>query len=242
MLITPDEEKKVQDLIKRGEGSPEATLWLCGLVQRLAAIKPTEADFPKMSALINPVSCSAIAVKFDGLMHVEKETTVFDFGRSNLLWLLKCKTKLGLCEAALCIRPYIRLVEPEDKAVLERLARHARITFEVNGALLIKNGPAEEHLVGFDGYGLRRQPFSFHPDILSKGLAVYTVGVLDQENMQAIPGGDGFFTINDSEIRLGMDNIILEAGEKIVLSVGLVIGRYTTKGINNQHLVKGPKP
>ncbi len=242
MLITLDERIKVKQIIKAGKASDEVALWLCGLIQRLARIKPTEEDFPKMAAVINPVACTAYACEFEERVPVEQETPIHEFGRSGPWWILDQTVECSVTQVMLFIRPYIRVVKaPKGDDVLGRLARHARVLIEVDGVALVTNGPAEEHLVGPDGYGLFRKPFAFQVKEPSTRGGIYLVGILDEETQLATPGGAGCFVTNDTKIRIALSGVDLKANEEIVLSTGLVMGLYTTKPVGGATFPDGMK-
>ncbi len=245
MLITPDDETKVAQISEAGAANSEETSWLCDLVQRLARLKPTEEDFPTYAALINPVSNSAFAMKFVEAIPLEQETHIHH-GHPPQLELLNHTTENAVCDAILCVRPYIRLVEPHDGRILDRLARRGLVQVTIDGDLVF-NGSIEEHLIGFDGYGLRRKPFQFQvvdglfqgsdvtPNPPGPGLQVPVEGV------GATGVKRGVFLPNDSKIKIRLAGVDLQEGERLLLSTGLVLGHYTTRATGGRTLRKSRK-
>ncbi len=234
MLITPEEKKRLEEIaavavegnnVKRGD-----IVWLCELTQRLARLKPTEEDFPTCAALINPAAIAAFALGFLETIPVEQTTSIigpFKDGRADLLDIL---TEAEVCEAALCVRPYIRLIEPRTEAMLDRLARLGRVSVAFNNHKVIDEGSVEEHLIGFDGYGLRRKPFRFRElQKLPVSADVFGVGEIDMESGEAVLTERGVFVPGGTTIKICLSGFDLEEGETVRVSTGLVMGRYSTK-------------
>ncbi len=235
MLITPEENKRLKEIasvaVEENGVKRRDIVWLCDLVQRLARLKPTEEDFPAHAALINPVTTSAFALGFLETIPVEQTIQIvgpFKDGRADLLDHL---TEAGTCEAALCVRPYIRLIEPRTDAMLDRMARLGRISVAFNNHKVIDEGAAEEHLVGFDGYGLRRKPFRFRELQKTPASAdVFGVGEINMKNgREAVLTERGVFIPDGTTIKICLSGLDLEEGETVRVSTGLVMGRYSTK-------------
>ncbi len=230
MLITPEEERRIGEIAKDEKTSKEVG-WLCDLARRLARLKPTEEDFPAHAALINPVTISAFALGFLETIPVEQAIQIvgpFKNGRADLLDLL---THAGTCEAALCVRPYIRLIEPRTEEMLDRLARLGRISVAFNNHKVIDEGSAEEHLIGFDGYGLRRKPFRFRKlQKVPASADVFGVGEINMKNGgEAVLTERGVFIPGGTTIKICLSGFDLEEGETVHVSTGLVMGRYSTR-------------
>lgn len=233
MLITPEEKKRLEEIssvahlrhgVKRAD-----IVWVCELAERLACLKPTEEAFPRYAAVINHLACAAIPVGFVAPIPAEQEATILGTGFPKI-HLMSFASGSNVCEATLLVRPYIRLVEPRTEEMLERIARHGRIRVDIDGDTFIQDGRAEEHLVGFDGYGLCRQPFYFRgggsPD--GKG-STFGVGELETATGQAIVTHRGIFLSGSVQVDVWLSNVPLEEHEMVRLSTGLVLGRYSTK-------------
>lgn len=233
MLITPDDEAKVTQISETGTASPEETSWLCNLVQRLARTKPTEEDFPAYAALINPTTAYAFAMRFVRTFPLERETRIHE-GHPLQLELLDHTTENAVCDARLCVRPYMRLIEPHNERMLNRLARHGLVRITIDGELVF-DGSAEEHLIGFDGYGLRRKPFQFQAtECLFPGANLEpnspTPGFITLSEGEGTAGTKrGIFLPNGSKIQIWLSGINLKRNEHLLLSTGLVMGHYTTR-------------
>ncbi len=205
MLITPDGEAKVAQISEAGTANSEETSWLCDLIQRLARLKPTEEDFPEYAALINSTTGYAFALKFTNTVPLERETHIHE-GHPTQLGLFDHTTENAVCDALLCVRPYIRLVRPHDERMLDRLARQGRIRVDIDGERVINNGSVEEHLVDFDGYGLRRKPFQFQA----------TAELLPGANLEPTPPTPGLIAPSEGEGTPGIKRgIFLPNGSRI---------------------------
>ena len=232
MLITPDDEAKVTQIAAGGNANPEETSWLCDLVQRLARLKPTEEDFPTYAALINCMTTNAFAMRFVDAFPLEQETRLIE-GHAAQLELLDHTTENAVCDALLCVRPYIRLIEPHDERMLNRLARHGLLRVSLDGELVF-DGSVEEHLIGFDGYGLRRKPFQFRAaGTLFSGADLEppppTPNPIIPTEGEGAPGAQrGVFLPNGSRIRISFTGVTLLKNEHLLLSTGIVAGHYTT--------------
>ncbi len=233
MLITPDDEARMTQISEAGAANSEETSWLCDLVQRLARLKPTEEDFPAYAALINHMASNAFAMRFVDAFPLERETRLLK-GHPAQLELLNHITENSVCDALLCIRPYIRLVEPHDERMLDRLARHGLLRVSLDGELVF-DGSAEEHLIGFDGYGLRRKPYQFQATgCLFSGADLErpppTTSLVIPVEGEGAPGAKrGVFLPNGSRVTIHFTGITLQRDESLLLSTGLVMGYYTTR-------------
>ena len=242
MLITPEEKKRLEKIAAvakdRHGVKREDIVWVCELAERLARLKITEEEFPEYAAVINRFSCMAIPVAFLEKIPAEQETTLMGAPSAHLLSFV---TGASVCDAALLVRPYIRLVEPRTDAMLERLARHGRIRVDIDGDTFIQDGRLEEHLMGFDGYGLSRIPFYFRGGGSEPGKGTFEVGKLD-EHMQAFVTKRGLFLTGDTQVDVWLSNVPLEPNEQIRLSTGLVLGRYSTKRSDFTQPIGGSVP
>ncbi len=233
MLITPNDEAKVTQISEAGAANPEETSWLCDLVQRLARLKPTEEDFPAYAALINPISNYSFAIRFVQSAPFERETHILA-GHPAQIELFDHTTETEVCDAFLCVRPYIRLVEPHDERMLDQLARQGLIRVTIDGELVF-NGSAEEHLIGFDGYGLQRKPFQFQATgTLYPGANLEpnppTPGLVAPAESEGTAGTKrGIFLPNGSRIMIYLTGVNLQQDKHLLLSTGLVMGHYTTR-------------
>ncbi len=244
MLITPDDEAKVTQISEAGAANPEEISWLCNLAQRLARMKPTEENFPAYAALINPTSNYAFAMRFVQAVPFERETRVLEEHPAQLE-LFDHTTENAVCDAHLCIRPYIRLVEPHNERILDRLARHSLVRVVIDGELVF-HGSAEEHLISFDGYGLRRKPFQFRATgCLFPGTDVkpsspfpnvepsspFPEAGVPVEGAGMAGAKRGIFLPNGSRVQIWLSEVNLQTDEHLLLSTGLVMGHYTTRAV-----------
>ncbi len=245
MLITPDDEARVAQISEAGAPTSEETSWLCDLVRHLAQLKPTEEDFPTYAALVNPISGSAFGMRFVDAVPLEQQTQI-RHGHPAQLALFNHTTENEVCDAHLCVRPYIRLVEPHDERMLDRLARQGLIRVTIDEELVF-DGSAEEHLIDFDGYGLRRKPFQFRATgALYPGANLEPSppipGLVAAASGEGVAGTKrGVFLPNDSKIEIRLAGVNLQPDENLLLSTGLVLGHYTTRASGNRNGRSGRK-
>jgi hypothetical protein len=240
MLITPEEERRVKSIAAAAvDDGKKDVVWLCALVQRLLKLKPTEEDFPAYAAVIDRNMCAAFAVKFLNTIHVEQSSYLQgNLDAQTTVTLLDYTTQAAVCDAILCVRPYVRLVKPRVEEALEQLSRQVRIWVEIDGELVLNGGPLEEHLVGPDGYGKRRKPFHFRVPTKHQNFYLGVGELQGESRREAVPTERGVFLPNSSKVRIWMSGIKLARGEVMDLSTGLVLGLYSTKGLDAQHTVE----
>lgn len=246
-MITPEEKAQIQAISNLKNPTTTDALWLCEIIDRLSRVKPTEWEFPDFVALFSPTNINACGMKFDGLVANEQPWS-FRPGRdvaAHRVGIFAHRFECGVCEAFLCIRPYIRMDGPTDgrevwgpDAIkqLRQMTENATIRMEVDGAPVIDDEPAEAYLVGLDGYGLRRKPSNIRtvPDDLLR------FGKIDTD-LLATPERYGVFLPNNSRVTISMKDLRPPTNQWINMSTGLVIARYTTKGVQMGVLsVTGP--
>ncbi len=241
-LITPQEETRVKQIIQDFHNGKDDldVLWLCELVQRLARLKPTEEAFPEIVALIIWKNGGAIPLRFEGVIQFEESIEYVGDITPRIEAVTITYTVQGrVCDAELLVRPYIRLIEPQTQSMLDRL-RSGRLSVSIDQASVLKESPLDEHLVGFDGYGLRRNPFKFVPPRQDLD-TLYGVGELTEKEdtpgvfdpgMLAYPSNRGIFILNDQKVSISISGITLQPKEMLKIVVGLVLGKYTTKSSN----------
>jgi hypothetical protein len=221
-LISPADLDRI-DSLETCQKNPDI-LWLCQLARRLAALKPTEAVFSEYLALINYHSAAAYPIR-RAETSAPAEHELNWVGGPGPVVLLQHTLICELSDAFLCVRPYVKLVSPKSEGVLEQLARLGRITVRADKTLLVE-GTLAEHLVGFDGYGVHRKPFTFRASGQPQE-SVFGVGILNGDQ-SASPAELGVFLPHRTVITIEL-TYPLQAGEEIKLSTGLVMARYTTK-------------
>lgn len=226
MLITYEEEKRLQSIER--ESKADDTRWLCQVVRKLLCLKITEFDFPLYAAHIDLKRTSAQALLRKGPVAVEQESLFSEFGRTNPTQILSYTFEASICEYLMCVRPYIRVVSPCTQEMLDRLARNARVDVSVNGTRILDGGSAEEHLMGLDGYGLRRLPFAFQAP--SSDPSVLRAGILDEHQWAAVSERHGIILPPGTPLAVSLSGVDLKAGEKLVISTGLVAAKYTSEG------------
>jgi hypothetical protein len=221
-LITPEDLARINKLQLDREDDPEVA-WLCKTARHLARIKPTECDFPERVHLIHPFpQLAAFPMRYAEKVLVEQ---AFNYKSSYFIHILTCQKT----DAFLLVRPYVRLESPEDQRFLELMEREGRYDLRTDGETLSK-GPLADILVGRDGYGIRRKPIALKmPE--AKSESVFRCGS-DEDPMGAVQvaGVDlGVFVTNQTQVMVELHVPGLSDSAKI--SIGLVVARYTSKGI-----------
>lgn len=245
MLITTEDEARVAQIAESTKPSEKDALWLCGMVHQLAKIKPTEYDFPVYAALIQFKEACAFALGFVGTVLTERQTRIDGPLHDGTSVILQVDTSCPITDAMLCVRPYIRVEagtdrkswSPKTNSILQRMAQKATIRVDIDNIRIISDAPAEEYLIGLDGYGLRRRPSNFLPSwgSLQEG-KFFGVGDLDWQGLTT-PAKYGVFLPHSTTIVISITHLQLHARETVTLSTGLVMGHYSTKtrppGVNN---------
>lgn len=219
-LVSKEDLDRIDRLEAERAGDRDV-VWACQLARKLSRLKPTEAQFPENLAVINQANCTAIPVRFAESCFVEHVFELKD-GKGLFEYMLSCEST----DAFLVIRPYVRVVIPQEQAVLDRLEK-GKLMVHADGSF-ISVTPIAEVLVGLDGYGVRRKPFLFRLPVQHEP-NIFGVASLDALGEIATPGGLGIFLPNTTKVRIELETPAVV--DRATVSVGLVMARYTTKGI-----------
>jgi hypothetical protein len=222
-LITPEDHVRI-DRLEAERPEDQELHWLCRLARKLAALKPIDGEFPEYLALINPAACNAMAIRFAERVHLpERELTWVGPAMGSVILLEETLT-CNVTDAFLCVRPYVKLLPPESAGTREQLERLGKVTVRADKTLLF-SGSISEVLVGPDGYGVHRKPFSFRYHADPKD-SVFGTGVLNAEG-EATPSDHGVFLAHRTKVLIELE-YPLRDGE-LKLATGLVMARYTTR-------------
>lgn len=205
------------------KGSIDDVLSLCDAVKRLARLKPGEFDFPQFIGLADQAKMQAYAMKYVGLAPAEKiHAWTEGPGRTTGLEFV------GACEvyeAYVCARPYIEVLEPRLADALEEM-RKTRVSILVDDKIaVVRKAPVEQFLIGPDGYGVLRKPFSF-AGIVPRGLMCVMTLSSDDNRPEARPPELGLGIRNTERLRIELDDL---PRRPMRIRVGAVIALYTTK-------------
>ncbi len=206
--------------------SVDDVLSLCDAVKRLARLKPGEFDFPQYIGLADQARGQAYAMKYVALVPAEKIHQWTDgLGRATGLDFV------GACEAYeafFCARPYVEVLEPRSADALEEM-RKARLSVLVDGDIVVvRKAPVEQFLVGPDGYGVRRKPFTF-AGIVPRGLMCVMTLIQNpsvDNRPEAGPPELGLGIRNTERLRIELDDL---PQRPMKVRVGAVIALYTTR-------------
>ena len=134
----------------------------------------------------------------------------------------------AVCDAVLCLRPFVRLENPQDPTLLDRIARDGRLRVEIDDYRALDDAPAGAHLVGFDGHWLRPEAFRFHAPTNQR--SVFGVDEMTGKLPKVDPAAEqGVFVVNDTRIKIWLSGIDLKEDDAFISSTGLIAARYSTK-------------
>jgi hypothetical protein len=230
LLKTDERQRFIRMKAKVGQltnGISEDVLWLCDLVERLAKLTPEEYDFQKLLALVNHVSQTAYALRYDRREVMWKTTTLSPENTKENIHLLEVTTQSQVCDAVLVVRPYVRLMPGTTEEAMEEL-RKGLVSFYVDGLDVTQRCLIDEFLVRPDGSGIRRRPWAF--SISPTNASVFPATLLD-DLQQALPNEQvGVFLPNGTHVIL-MLRMEEALKQEITVKAGLVAARYTTKAL-----------
>lgn len=244
--------RKIKDRLMQENGKPTVNdgLYLVDLVQRLLQTKPTEYAFPAWAALVNDMNPSAYAMRYDRRIPRELECLLPPRGSSPVY---EMEISCDICNAELWARPYVRVIEPQQPETWTRLMG-ATLTMTVDGEILIDRFPLSDFLVGPDGYGVARKPFSFTGILATvmgtqspvfRGCRIQLQGETPGPGAMIPTGGThpngweadgaveyGAFLVNRSRVDIGIDGIAPSRTTPempITVAIGGVAAMYSTK-------------
>ena len=226
-LLTQEERELLQRLRKTDplllpEGLARDLDALRKAIDRLSRIKPDDFDFPEYAALVNPISCTAFAMRFDGRWSIDETLVIRELERGLLSFTRT--TESQPCDALLATRAYVRVAPQASQLVIEEL-RKAVLTLSIDGEPVIDRESLAGYLALPDGWGVRRIP-----RLLRLRTQSLFTGVGLNDEAEADPGLHyGIMLPNGSQIQmeLGLNDCTFTG--PVTLAAGLVLGRYTTK-------------
>lgn len=228
MLITPEDLYRLTRLEVEREGDHDV-VWACRLARKLAWLKPTETEFQEYLGLVNHTNCMAYALRHDETLLLQQFVDSRD-ATPKFTHDFSCSEK----DAFLCVRPYVILESPKFPETIDTLQRYGHWKALVGGKP-IASGWLAEILVGLDGYGVRRKPYTF-PVVRDQVDNVFGVGVLDptpsfdRGGQTITPGAPGVFLGTGAKLE-----VVLELPKEMEakLTIGVVSARYTTRAQSN---------
>ncbi len=224
-LLTREDRLRIARILDGKEGDTEDVEWLVRKVDMLSRLGPEDFDFPNYVGLVNQIACTAFAMRYGRGCHFRKET-LLDAGRMPAtVPLLDITTSNPVCDAILVVRPFVRVASDTPPRMVDELRREQmRMTIDGDEVVM---GSIDDHLVGPDGWGIRKIPFSFKPPGQTLFLGVH----LDDQQQARADHMIGIMVPNGSVISVDLvlcDGIL---SEPILLTTGLVAATYTTKAL-----------
>lgn len=233
-LLTPEERERLERIERmwREDTGPFGTdiLWACQQVRRLALLRPDEFDFPPYACLMNRENETAYALRYLRMEGMRKDTAIGPESPREGVVLLD-RVQVGEPgEGVLAVRPYVRLPATAGNGTLEAFRKctvSLTVVKEKGDRLDLLEGSAlEEHLIGPDGTGVRRNPWSFVR--VDDRRAFPAIG-LDKEAKADPDVRYGTFFENKDHVMFRLDGRPEGLAEPVVLTAGIVAARYTTK-------------
>lgn len=220
MLISNEDLARI-DRIDMANQDDADVRWLCATAKRLACQKVSEGKFPEYLGLLNQSQGACYVMR-----HAENVSLVREV---NATWpriehLISCETT----DAVLGIRPYVQLESPRSEDLLRRLERIGKFTVHVDKDVL-STGPLAEILADLDGYGVHRNPFIFQPP-KDPEKGAFASASLSADHKEAFRANFGVLFPGNVKVTVQLD-LPPDLGDDVKLSIGLVMARYTTRGI-----------
>lgn len=221
-LLSRADEKRLQ-FLDGSDKKSKVEEWLLGLVRKLAALRPEEHQFPQYAALVNQISCSAYAMRYDTRRPFLKETRLLPTDHHSMIDLLGWTTSSQVCDAILFVRPFVKFPKGTPAEILE-MAGKWTVTLTIDGEQVEKSMLLDEILVKADGNGIRRQPY-----VITRKPSSLFLGVGLNEKQEADPSDWlGLMLPNNSFLQLVVHEIKGLPWEAKI-TAGVVAASYTTK-------------
>lgn len=218
----------------RGHRDPDV-VWLAERALELARLKVTDFYWPEFAGLRSANGCFAMRRDVGGRSPREQRLVARGEGTLGMP-ALKLKTECAVTDAFLVPRPYLIAA---DRRSLEILRGRGTLTVSAGGTSLF-SGSAAEFLADQDGFGVSKIPSLLRyprpwPDKPESGMAfaadgIFGTATLSKDLAEAYEVPFGVFLANSTDVVVSL-YIKLEADESIDVAAGLLMDRYTTKGL-----------
>jgi hypothetical protein len=199
--------------------------WLCKKVDMLARLGPEEFEFPSYAALVNPIACTAFAMRFSRGRHWRRETTLEAGPLDGTVTLMDMTTQSPVCDADMVVRPFVRLASTTKPEMVDEIRRE-KLEMEVDGETVI-SGSLDDHLVRPDGWSVRRIPYMIH----RVGACLFTAVALDEQSQASAEQQYGLMAPNGTKINIRLVGCENSLSERVRLTTGVVAAAYTTKAL-----------
>lgn len=131
---------------------------------RSQMLTPLDYEFPARMAVVDAPGCQAIPVAFVGQriprgeLVIQPRSDGDTWEGQTFAWHPDCSR----CEAFLFVRPFLRLLWPQEDWALDQL-RTLRGTVKIGDEIIADQVPVDSWIVKPDGQGLTALPFKFIP-------------------------------------------------------------------------------
>lgn len=173
---------------------------------------------PEFAALINPIACTAFAMRCEGRSDVEQRNEVATGatvdGEPIDSQVLDHTTESAVCDAKMFVLPFVKLLNCVSPDYASRFFT-ARLTFSIDGELVVDDSAIENHLL-CPACLICSQP----TDEVGLLLGTPEVGLLGTCQMFFLPNGTRL-TATIADIPTG--------GGDLIINAGAILVNYTTK-------------
>lgn len=167
-MLTDDILKKLAEIRHRSShgnpqdpADPADRAFLLDLIDLLSREKPDDFNFPPYAALVNDDRKCGYAMRLDRRVQREQVFQLSGNGSAALLPQdgFRQEVSCEVTDAEMLVRPYVRLIEPREDRIIERLSS-GTLSLLVDDYVVLDRFPIRDFLAALDGYGVRRRPFS----------------------------------------------------------------------------------
>ncbi len=223
-LLTREDRLRIARILDGTEKDTQDVEWLVRKVDMLSRLGPEDYDFPDYLGLVNPIAGNAFALRYSRDRHFRKETLLDAGPMPSTISLLDIDTQCQVCDADLIVRPFVRVASDTPMRMVDELRRE-QLRMTVDGEEVIA-GSIDAHLVGPNGWGIRKIPFSFKPSL---GGCLFSGVFLDDQQNALAHQMYGLMAPNGSKITVDLVHCEDILSEPVLLTTGLIAATYTTK-------------
>lgn len=233
-LSVPERErlKSIQKDLAKGSLPVQDYQWLCSVLRKLGTLTALDFDFPSKVLAVDRPGNQAFTLQFVGRANLNKKL-ILAAGAVSLTFVHKIEVRV--CDAIVFVRPHIRLRSRTSEKPHHELLAGWGASLEIKGARqayesrIFEDWPLETWLLGPDGYGLVRIPFSFQgllPSSVLTGHRPARKGTDTWAKPMPEEGDElGVFLAKDDELRIAFSGPSCD--EEVELRIGFVAGNYT---------------
>lgn len=229
-LLTREEDARLRKIEKRlagpGRISLESARWLSQRVRTLASVTHFDFDFPKHMAVVDSPQAQSVRVWFVERVAKSWALTLkgVGFGSASEWEVFQGTLPCRANEATLFVRPYLLLAKPRSTAALHVLQQLEAVV-EFDGEKI--HCPVLDWVIGLDGKGVTRRPFSFGGQMSNSMLRGQNINSLLGDVEPDLGDEIGAVLAAKTNLRIAL-RTPHPIEQSIEIAIGCVMGRYTT--------------